>query len=71
MVLGQVGASNNIGIGVQANGPGVGILVGASEVAGNGTGVSQANGGRSGLVQEQRHQRERIDGTPLTSVALN
>jgi hypothetical protein len=70
-VLSQIGASNNIGIGVQANGPGVGILVGASEVAGNGTGVSQANGGVVGSYKNNVINANGIDGTPLTSVALN
>jgi len=71
MVVNQIEALNNNGVGVQASGPGVGIIMGNSTVAGNGTGVSQANGAIIGSYKNNNINANGADGTPLTQVILN
>jgi hypothetical protein len=51
MLLDRIMASNNNSVGVQANGPIVGIIIGGSTIAGNVTGVSQVNGGNIGSTR--------------------
>ena len=64
-------AVNNSGLGVQANGPGVGILIGNSTVSGNGTGVSPVNGAIIGSYKNNSINGNGTNGTPLTAVGLN
>jgi hypothetical protein len=71
MLLDRIVASNNNVVGVQANGPGVGIIMGNSTVAGNGTGVSQVNGGVIGSYKNNNINANGADGTPLTQIILN
>jgi hypothetical protein len=70
MVLSRIEASNNNGVGVQANGP-LGILIANSTIVGNGTGVSQVNGGGIGSYKNNNINANGADGTPLTQVTLN
>ena len=70
MVLNRIVASNNNLVGVQANGP-VGIIMGHSTVAGNGTGVNQVNGGVIGSYKNNNINANGADGTPLAQVILN
>lgn len=71
MVLSRIEASNNNGIGVQANGPAAGIIIGNSTVAGNGIGVSQVNGGVIGSYKNNSINANGADGTPLVQVNMN
>jgi hypothetical protein len=71
VVIERADASNNVGIGIQANGLGVGILLGNSTVSTNGVGVSQANGGGIASYKTNMINGNGADGTPLTAVGLN
>ena len=71
MVIDRIDALNNNGFGVQANGSGAGIIMGNSTVTGNGTGVSQVNGGVVGSYKNNNIDANGADGTPLTPVTLN
>jgi hypothetical protein len=70
-VLDHFEAVNNSGLGIQANGPGVGILIGNSTVTGNGTGVSPVNGAIIGSYKNNSINANGTNGTPLTAVGLN
>ena len=71
MVIDRIDALNNNGFGVQANGPVAEIIMGNSTVTGNGTGVSQTNGGVIGSYKNNNINANGADGTPLTQVILN
>jgi hypothetical protein len=70
-VIDRLEAVNNNGLGIQGNGPAVGILIGNSTVTGNGTGVSVVNGAAIGSYKNNIINANGIDGTPLTAVPVN
>jgi hypothetical protein len=71
IVVDRFAAANNNGLGIQGNGPGVGILIGNSTITENGTGVSAINGAAIGSYKNNSINANGIDGTPLTAVPLN
>jgi len=70
MVINHADAVNNNGIGVQATGTS-GILIGNSNVVGNGTGVSQTSGGSISSYKNNNINANGADGTPLGQTNLN
>jgi hypothetical protein len=60
-----------VAAGVQASGPGAGIVVGDSAITGNGTGVSQTNSAAIASCKNNVIDANGIDGTRLRPVGLN
>ena len=67
------GATAGLGQAVATSlaGAGANIVMGTSQVTGNGTGVSQVNGGTVSSFGNNEISSNGADGTPLPMVSLN